>query len=148
MPSSSLGCYSSNPTVGAVGPVVEVRAKCRTGEENFISCLRKSLQNHFQPNGQMVAMGGVFLIGTRPRSASRNLLILRLSTFACSWLSNEVDENLIIRSMISSNDRLDSIETTDSESGSAKFHVMPDFPPKPFACDAEVDDWLHFYDFR
>jgi len=80
---------------GEPGQVIEVRAKQRVGEENFISSLRKSLECYFHESGNVVAMGGVFLI----------------------------------------------------ESGRAKFHVMPDFPSQPFACDADVDDWLHFYDF-
>lgn len=33
-------------------------------------------------------------------------------------------------------------------SGKAKFHVMPAFPETPFSCDADVDKWLHFYDFH
>jgi len=80
---------------GRPGPVIEVRAKTRTGEQNFISCLRESLQKRFGPSRKIVALGGTFVI----------------------------------------------------EKGKAKFHVMPDFPSVPFSCDADVDNWLHFYDF-
>jgi len=34
------------------------------------------------------------------------------------------------------------------ESGQAKFHVMPDFPKGSFSCEADVDKWMHFYEFR
>ena len=49
---------------GGAGRVIEVRAKSRTGEENFISCMRKSLEKHFHHSGLVVAMGGVFVIGS------------------------------------------------------------------------------------
>ena len=38
----------------------EIRAKCRTGDENFVSCMRKSLNSCY--GDKPVAMGGVFQI--------------------------------------------------------------------------------------
>ena len=49
---------------GAPGPVIEVRAKRRIGEDDFIGCLRKSLHEKFHAEDHVVALGGVFLIGT------------------------------------------------------------------------------------
>ena len=49
--------------LGRPGPVIEVRAKTRTGEQNFISCLRESLQKRFGPSRKIVALGGTFVIG-------------------------------------------------------------------------------------
>ncbi|XP_060074383.1 ester hydrolase C11orf54 homolog [Ylistrum balloti] len=40
--------------------VLEVKAGKRTGEENFVSCMRKTLQSFYQE--KIVALGGVFLI--------------------------------------------------------------------------------------
>ncbi|XP_037092585.1 ester hydrolase C11orf54 homolog [Pollicipes pollicipes] len=45
---------------GEQGKVFEIVCKNRTGEENFISCLRKALHNRYQD--RTVAMGGVFRI--------------------------------------------------------------------------------------
>lgn len=40
--------------------VLEVKASCRTGEENLMSCLRKALQSRY--GEKPVALGGVFLV--------------------------------------------------------------------------------------
>lgn len=40
--------------------VLEVKASCRTGEENLMSCLRKALQARY--GEKPVALGGVFLV--------------------------------------------------------------------------------------
>lgn len=40
--------------------VLEVKASCRTGEENLMSCLRKALQAKY--GEKPVALGGVFLV--------------------------------------------------------------------------------------
>lgn len=32
--------------------------------------------------------------------------------------------------------------------GRVKHHVMPDFSATPICSDAEVDDWLHFFEMR
>ncbi|XP_076473127.1 ester hydrolase C11orf54 homolog [Babylonia areolata] len=45
---------------GKPGKVLEIKASVRTGEENFMSAVRKSLQNHYQ--SKSVGLGGVFLI--------------------------------------------------------------------------------------
>ena len=42
------------------GPVLHVRASMRTGENNFVTCMRQSLAAHF--GTRPVAMGGVFVI--------------------------------------------------------------------------------------
>lgn len=45
---------------GQPGKVLEVKASCRTGEENLMSCLRKALQARY--GEKPVALGGVFLV--------------------------------------------------------------------------------------
>lgn len=40
--------------------VLEVKASCRIGEENLMSCLRKALQGRY--GEKPVALGGVFLV--------------------------------------------------------------------------------------
>ncbi|XP_056010765.1 ester hydrolase C11orf54 homolog isoform X2 [Ostrea edulis] len=45
---------------GQPGKVLEVKAKKRVGEENFMSSLRKTLKAHYGENP--VALGGVFLV--------------------------------------------------------------------------------------
>lgn len=45
---------------GVAGPVLEVTAKHRKGEENFVSCMRKAMAKKY--GDKPVAMGGVFLI--------------------------------------------------------------------------------------
>jgi hypothetical protein len=40
--------------------VIEVNASQRSGEENFMSCIRKVLQSHY--GTKPVALGGVFLV--------------------------------------------------------------------------------------
>ncbi|XP_069135567.1 ester hydrolase C11orf54 homolog [Argopecten irradians] len=47
-------------TEGKCCKVLEVKAGKRTGEENFVSCMRKTLQSYY--GDKMVALGGVFLI--------------------------------------------------------------------------------------
>ena len=45
---------------GKPGPVLEIRAKYRTGEDDFVHCLRKAVAARY---GELVvAMGGVFLL--------------------------------------------------------------------------------------
>ncbi|OWF48632.1 ester hydrolase C11orf54 homolog [Mizuhopecten yessoensis] len=45
---------------GKSGKVLEVKAGKRTGEENFVSCMRKTLKSYY--GDKIVALGGVFLI--------------------------------------------------------------------------------------
>ncbi|KAM5180180.1 ester hydrolase C11orf54 homolog isoform 1-T3 [Mantella aurantiaca] len=45
---------------GKSGKVIEVNAKRRTGKENFVSCMRKSLKEHY--GDKAVGMGGTFVI--------------------------------------------------------------------------------------
>ena len=40
--------------------MLEIKAKCRTGEENFVSCMRMALLRRY--GEKSVAMGGVFQI--------------------------------------------------------------------------------------
>lgn len=48
-------CCDGNP-----GKVIEIKASKRTGEENFMSCIRKVLGSHY--GNKPVALGGVFLV--------------------------------------------------------------------------------------
>ncbi|XP_076453385.1 ester hydrolase C11orf54 homolog [Babylonia areolata] len=77
---------------GKPGKVLEIKASKRTGEENFMSAVRKTLLDQYQ--NRPVGLGGVFLI----------------------------------------------------EKGKANLHIMPDFSCTPLTCDAEVNDWLKFYE--
>ncbi|KAL3857668.1 hypothetical protein ACJMK2_012310 [Sinanodonta woodiana] len=45
---------------GLPGKVLEVKASQRTGEESFMSCLRKTLNSHY--GNKPVGLGGVFLL--------------------------------------------------------------------------------------
>ncbi|XP_064392081.1 ester hydrolase C11orf54 homolog [Halichondria panicea] len=45
---------------GKRGKVFEIKVKCRTGEENFVSCMRKALASCY--GDKPVGMGGVFVI--------------------------------------------------------------------------------------
>jgi hypothetical protein len=41
---------------------LHIQASQRTGKENFISCIRKALTDHFSSRQQTVGLGGVFQI--------------------------------------------------------------------------------------
>uniref|UniRef100_A0A8C5LQK1 Chromosome 11 open reading frame 54 n=1 Tax=Leptobrachium leishanense TaxID=445787 RepID=A0A8C5LQK1_9ANUR len=45
---------------GKPGKVIEVKAKRRLGEDNFVSCMRKSLRSHYGENA--VGIGGTFVV--------------------------------------------------------------------------------------
>ncbi|KAM4796490.1 ester hydrolase C11orf54 homolog [Rhinophrynus dorsalis] len=45
---------------GKPGKVIEVKVKRRTGKDNFVSCMRKSLREHY--GDKAVGMGGTFII--------------------------------------------------------------------------------------
>ncbi|XP_015265768.1 PREDICTED: ester hydrolase C11orf54 homolog [Gekko japonicus] len=45
---------------GLPGKVIEVKANRRTGEQNFISCIRKALEKHY--GDKPVGMGGTFVM--------------------------------------------------------------------------------------
>ncbi|SPP84782.1 ester hydrolase C11orf54 homolog [Drosophila guanche] len=45
---------------GAPGQVLKISAKQRTGEQNFIECIRKGLEVHY--GDKVVGLGGIFLI--------------------------------------------------------------------------------------
>jgi len=47
---------------GAPGEVLSVRVAKRKGDTNFVSCMRKGLQEYYTPYGLNIGMGGVFLI--------------------------------------------------------------------------------------
>lgn len=77
---------------GNPGKVLKVSASKRTGEENFITCMRHTLARYY--GDKPVGLGGVFVI----------------------------------------------------EKGKAKIHVMPRFSETPLKTDADVNNWLKFYD--
>lgn len=52
---SNLYASEGNP-----GKVIEVKVKRRTGKDNFVSCMRKSLQEHY--GDKSVGIGGSFII--------------------------------------------------------------------------------------
>ncbi|XP_050324997.1 ester hydrolase C11orf54 homolog [Bactrocera neohumeralis] len=45
---------------GAPGPVVKVKCSKRTGEQNFVECVRKGLEAHYKD--KCVGMGGIFVL--------------------------------------------------------------------------------------
>ncbi|XP_043574523.1 ester hydrolase C11orf54 homolog isoform X1 [Chiloscyllium plagiosum] len=47
---------------GKPGKVIEVRSSRRTGQSNFVSCMRETLEQHY--GDKSVGMGGTFLIQT------------------------------------------------------------------------------------
>lgn len=47
---------------GLPGPVLEVYAKGRTGTDNFVTCMRKTLAASAALSGKTVALGGSFQI--------------------------------------------------------------------------------------
>ncbi|KAM7443036.1 hypothetical protein ABFA07_008127 [Porites harrisoni] len=77
---------------GNSGKVLKVTASKRTGDENFVTCMRHTLARHY--GDEPVGLGGVFVI----------------------------------------------------EKGKAKIHVMPRFSETPLKTDADVNNWLKFYE--
>ncbi|XP_068124649.1 ester hydrolase C11orf54 homolog isoform X2 [Hyperolius riggenbachi] len=51
---------SSSKSVGMNAEVIEVKAQKRTGKDNFVTCMRKSLKEHY--GDKAVGMGGTFVI--------------------------------------------------------------------------------------
>ncbi|EDV95959.1 ester hydrolase C11orf54 homolog [Drosophila grimshawi] len=45
---------------GETGPVLKISAKRRKGEFNFVECIRKGLEKHY--DDQVVGLGGIFLV--------------------------------------------------------------------------------------
>ncbi len=54
--------------------VFEIKVKCRTGEENFVSCMRKALASCY--GDKPVGMGGVFVISQG--SAKLHVMVRRV----------------------------------------------------------------------
>jgi len=77
---------------GKPGKVLEVKARCRTGNDSFVDAIRHSLNAHY--GDKVVGLGGTFAI----------------------------------------------------LQGKAHTHVMPDFSKEPLATEADVNNWLKFYD--
>jgi hypothetical protein len=73
-------------------PVVKVRAKLRTGKDDFVTCMRNGLAAKY--GDKPIGIGGVFLIKT----------------------------------------------------GQANLHVMPDFSKEPLEKEADVNNWLRYFD--
>ena len=46
---------------GRPGKVLEIKCKKRTGKENFVTCMQKTLESHFDQE-KSVALGGAFLV--------------------------------------------------------------------------------------
>lgn len=68
---------------GQPGKVIEVRAKKRTGEHNFVSCMRQTLEKHY--GDKPVGMGGTFLVQTGKVKAH----IMPAEFSSCSLNSDE-----------------------------------------------------------
>ncbi|XP_053985125.1 ester hydrolase C11orf54 homolog [Hylaeus anthracinus] len=76
---------------GKPGQVLKVHAKKRTGNDDFIACMRNALAQHYEHN--FVGLGGTFLM----------------------------------------------------RDGKVKQHIMPDFSTTPLKTEAQLNNWLHFY---
>ncbi|KAK3084495.1 hypothetical protein FSP39_014377 [Pinctada imbricata] len=74
---------------GKPGKVIEVKAKKRHGEENFMSSMRKTLYNHY--GNKSVALGGVFLV----ERGKANLHIM--PDFSKTPLTSQEDTNKWLR---------------------------------------------------
>ncbi|EDW76961.1 uncharacterized protein Dwil_GK12404 [Drosophila willistoni] len=48
---------------GLPGDVLHIKAKCRTGEKNFIDAIRQGLEEHYG-NERIIGLGGLFLVKT------------------------------------------------------------------------------------
>lgn len=76
---------------GKPGKVLQVRAKKRTGNDDFIACMQKAIAQHYQNN--LVGLGGTFLM----------------------------------------------------KDGKIKQHIMPDFSATPLNTEAQLNNWLNFF---
>ncbi|KAL7983254.1 hypothetical protein Chor_000130 [Crotalus horridus] len=72
---------------GLPGKVIEVRAKRRIGEQNFISCIRKALDKHY--GDKTVGMGGTFII----QKGNAKLHIMPSEFSACPLETDEKVNN-------------------------------------------------------
>ncbi|XP_044142669.1 ester hydrolase C11orf54 homolog isoform X2 [Bufo gargarizans] len=70
-------------TEGNPGKVIEVKVKRRTGNDNFVSCMRKSLKEHY--GDKSVGMGGSFII----QEGRANLHIMPREYSACPLNTDE-----------------------------------------------------------
>ncbi|XP_011636288.1 ester hydrolase C11orf54 homolog [Pogonomyrmex barbatus] len=80
---------------GKPGKVIKVRAKKRTGELDFISCMQKELEKRYGDK-KLVGLGGMFEV----------------------------------------------------KNGKVKQHIMPDFSDTPLTSEAQLNNWLRFYDME
>ncbi len=66
---------------GEPGKVLEIKAKCRIGEDDFVHCLRKAVGARY---GEVaVAMGGVFLL--KKGKAKFHIMVSAGSVFVLPW---------------------------------------------------------------
>ena len=89
-----------------------MRAKKRTGSENFVSAMRKVVGGRY--GAEPVAMGGVFQI----KSGRAKLHVM-----VSHYIHTRKIYTLIIY-----------------------VHTQPNFSERPLTCDAEVNEWLKFYE--
>ncbi|KAJ8266345.1 hypothetical protein GJAV_G00129330 [Gymnothorax javanicus] len=68
---------------GKPGKVLEVKASRRTGEDSLVTCLRKTLENHY--SNKSVALGGTFVI----QNGRAKIHIMPREFSACPLNSNE-----------------------------------------------------------
>ena len=78
--------------LGTRGPVLEVKCIGRSGVENFVTCMRKTLADAFP--SESIGLGGIFCV----------------------------------------------------REGRVKIHVMPEYSATPLKSDADVENWLKFYE--
>eukprot|EP00731_Ephydatia_muelleri_P036693 Em0306g1a len=74
---------------GKPGKVLEIRAKHRTGHDNFVTCMRKALKDRY--GTVPVGLGGVFQI----LSGKANLHVM--PEFSCTPLNSDEDVNNWLR---------------------------------------------------
>jgi hypothetical protein len=105
---------------GEKGQVLEIRAKTRTGEENFVSCMRKALLAAYGENP--VGLGGVFQI--KSGKAKLHVMVRETNRQCYEYLNY--------------------IRTTHTHTHT----LQPDFSEKPIATPKEVNNWLKFFEMN
>lgn len=102
---------------GEMSKVLRVECSKRTGSENFITCIRQTLNQHYPDKA----------IGTFERNPSVDLPLRWM------WQNYHLKTTGLGGTFIIDN-------------GKAKLHIMPDFSSCPLETNEQMDNWLHFYE--
>lgn len=105
---------------GKPGKVIKVHAKKRTGKLDFIACMQKALEKHYKDE----------LVGKSHK------LSLRCSV---KRYGNSIDRRI---SMIGLGGMF------EMKNGKVKQHIMQDFSDTPLTTEAQLNNWLRFYEME